>query len=48
MFTEDKVTDFFFIADDFWTFYDTQMEKYTFKADNKHKYHRGSRMSKAT
>ncbi len=47
MFTEDKVTEFFCIADDFCKFYDTQMSKYTFKVENKPKYHRKSRMSKA-
>ena len=40
MFTEDKVTEFFCIADDFCKFYDTQMSKYTFKVENKPKYHR--------
>ena len=33
MITEDKVTDIFCIADDFFFFFDAQMAKYTFKAE---------------
>ena len=47
MITEDKVIDIFCIADDFCKYFDAQMAKYTFKAENKRKYHRDSRMSKA-
>ena len=47
MITEDKVTEFFCIADDFCKVFDAQMAKYTFKAERKRKYHRESRMSKA-
>ena len=31
MFTEDKVTEIFCIADDFCKFYDAMMDKYTFR-----------------
>ena len=47
MITEDKVTEIFCIADYFCKVFDAQMEKYTFKAERKRKYHRESRMSKA-
>ena len=47
MITEDKVTEIFYIADDFCKVFDAQMTKYTFKAERKRKYHRASRMSKA-
>ena len=47
MIAEDKVTEFFCIADDFCKVFDAQMAKYTFKAERKRKYHRESRMSKA-
>lgn len=47
MITEDKVIEIFSIADDFCKYFDAQMAKYTFKAENKRKYHRDSRMSKA-
>ena len=47
MITEDKVTEIFYIADDFCKVFDAQMAKYTFKAERKRKYHRASRMSKA-
>ena len=47
MITEDKDTEIFCIADDFCKVFDAQMEKYTFKAERKRKYHRESRMSKA-
>ena len=47
MITEDKITEFFCIADDFCKVFDAQMAKYTFKALKKRKYHRDCRMSKA-
>ena len=47
MITEDKVTDFFFIADDFCKFFDVMMEKYTLKSSKKRRYHRDSTNSKA-
>ena len=54
MITDDKVfrkiketPEIFCIADDFFKVFDTQMAKYTFKAERKRKYHRESRMSKA-
>lgn len=46
MFTEDKATEIFCIADDFCKVFDTQMEKYTIKSNSKRKYHRDSTMSK--
>ena len=47
MFTEDKATEIFCIADDFCKVFDTQMEKYTIKSNYKRKYNRDSTMSKA-
>ena len=47
MFTEDKVTEIFCIADDFCKFYDAMMAKYTVKAPNKRPYHRDGTLSKA-
>jgi hypothetical protein len=47
MFTEDKATEIFCIADDFCKVFDTQMEKYTIKSNSKRKYHRDSTMLKA-
>ena len=38
MITEDKVSEIFCIADDFYKVFDAQMAKYTFKAGNKRKY----------
>ena len=46
MFTEDKASEIFCIADDFCKVFDTQMEKYTIKSNSKRKYHRDSTMSK--
>ena len=40
MFTEDKVTEFFCMADDFCKFFDSMMAKYTIPTPKKHKYHR--------
>ena len=47
MFTEDKVTELFCMADDFCKFFDEMTEKYTLKSENKRPYHRDSTMSKA-
>lgn len=47
MITEDKVTELFFMADDFCKFFDAMMKKYTLKSDNKRAYHRDSTMSKS-
>ena len=47
MLTEDKVTELFCMADDFFKFFDAMMEKYTLKSDMKHHYHRDSIMSEA-
>ncbi len=40
MFTEDKVTEIFCMADDFCKFFDSMMAKYTIPTPKKHKYHR--------
>ena len=40
MFTEDKVTEIFCMADDFCKFYDVMMAKYTIKEAKKRVYHR--------
>ena len=45
MFTEDKVTEIFCIADDFCKFYDAMMAKYTVKVPNKRPYHRDGTLS---
>ena len=47
MFTEDKVTEIFCMADDFCRFFDAMMEKYTLKEAKKRKYHREGTLSKA-
>lgn len=47
MFTEDKVTEIFCIADDFCKVFDAQMAKYTIKNSSKRQYHRDFTMSKA-
>ena len=47
MFTEDKITEIFCIADVFYRFFDAQMKKYTVRDSKKRKYHRDSTMSKA-
>ena len=47
MFTEDKVTEIFCMADDFCRFFDAMMEKYTLKEAKKRKYHRDGTLSKA-
>jgi hypothetical protein len=48
MFTEDKVTEIFCMADDFCKFFDSMMAKYTIPTPKKHKYHhRSGTLSKA-
>ena len=47
MITEDKVTEIFYMADDFCKFFDVMTAKYTLKPTGKRKYHRNSTMSKA-
>ena len=47
MFTEDKVTEIFCMADDFCRFFDEMMEKYTLREPKKRKYHRDGTLSKA-
>ena len=47
MSTEDKVTEIFYMADDFCKFFDAMTAKYTLKPTGKRKYHRNSTMSKA-
>ena len=47
MFTEDKVTEIFFMADEFCKFFDCLMKKNTIEAPSKRKYHRDGTFSKA-
>ena len=47
MFTEDKITEIFCMADDFCKFFDAMTAKYTLKPIGKRKYRRDSTMSKA-
>ena len=47
MSTGDKVTEIFYMADDFCKFFDAMTAKYTLKPTGKRKYHRNSTMSKA-
>lgn len=47
MFTEDKVTEIFYMADEFCKLFDSQMRKYVLKDTRNRKYHRDSRMSKS-
>ena len=47
MLTEDKVTDLFFIADEFCKFFDWMMARYTLKNAGKRPYHRETTLSKA-
>ena len=47
MITRDKVTEIFYMADDFCKFFDAMTAKYTLKPTGKRKYHRNSTMSKA-
>ena len=44
---EGKITEFFFMADEFCHFFDTMMEKYTIKDPGKRSYHRDGKMTKA-
>ncbi len=43
--TENKVTEIFYMADDFCKFFDAMTAKYTLKPNGKRKYHRISTMS---
>ena len=45
--TEDKVTEIFFMADEFCKFFDRMTKKYTIEAPSKRKYHRDGTLSKA-
>ena len=47
MFTEDKFTEIFFIADEFCKFFDCLIKKYTIEAPSKCKYHCDGTLSKA-
>ena len=47
MFTKDKVTELFFMADEFCKFFDWMMARYTLKNTGKRPYHRESTLSKA-
>lgn len=47
MFTENKVTEIFFMADEFCQIFDRMMAKYTIRDHKKRRYHRDSTMSKA-
>jgi hypothetical protein len=50
MFTEDKVTEIYCLADDFCKFFDSLMKRYSIedqKALNKRKYHRSSTLSQS-
>ena len=44
--TENKVTEIFYMADDFCKFFDAMTAEYTLKPTGKRKYHRNSMMSK--
>lgn len=47
MITDDKITEIFFMTDEFCHFFDTMMEKYTIKDPGKRSYHRDGKMTKA-
>lgn len=47
MITDCKVTEIFWITDEFCKVFDAHMAKYTFIAERKHKYHLESRVIKA-
>ncbi len=47
MITEDKISDFFCMADDFCKVFDAKMKNYTIQPRNKRKYHRDSTLSKS-
>lgn len=44
--TDDKITEIFFMTDEFCHFFDTMMEKYTIKDPGKRSYHRDGKMTK--
>ena len=45
--TEDKITEIFFMADEFCQFFDAMIERYTIKDPRKRRYHRDGKMTKA-
>ena len=47
MLTEDKVTEIFFMADEFCKFFDQMTKKYTIEDPSKRKYNRDGTLSKA-
>ena len=47
MLTEDKVTEIFYMVDEFCKFFDRMTKKYTIGAPSKRKYHRDGTLSKA-
>ena len=47
MLTENKVTEIFFMADEFCKFYDLMAKKYAIEVRSKRKYHRDGTLSKA-
>ena len=47
MFTDDKVIEIFFLADEFCKFFSAMMGKYTLQRVGKRSYHRNSTLSKA-
>ena len=47
MMTENKVTEIFYMADDFCKFFGAMTAQYTLKPNGKRKYHQDSTMSKA-
>ena len=47
MFTDDKVIEIFFMADEFCKFFNAMMGKYTLQRVGKRSYHRNSTLSKA-
>ena len=47
MFTEDKVIEIFFMADEFCKFFNAMMEKHTLQRVGKRNYHRNGTLSKA-
>jgi hypothetical protein len=47
MFSEDKITEIFCMADDLCKFFDAKMKKYTLPKTTKRTYHRDGTLSKA-
>ncbi len=47
MITDEKITEIFFMADNFCQFYDELVKKYTISSRSKRKYHRDSTLSKS-